>query len=519
MNRKRSLSPLTLWKAAHVFKHQNLECWFQFAKDGESHNKVFASDFERTRKRAKLEDEKPFMTTFSVGIRPTRNQKRVLNEMLRVSNHAYNWCNYLVCEKNLKPKEYDLQKYVSKTNSSDVPTDFRMNNNDDWYFNNKMTKIRDAACKDFCTMYKSALTNQRKKKKYIKTVSLKDKDDMNPSHGAFEIQKALIRKLKETDSDDYDILNNCLSVMADNFTMRRKDVRNRFLRLSKPVSKLPPLEHAVKIVKTAKGKFVLHIPCDPTYTRSKRYDEPFDSMCGIDPGGRTFLTIYDPSKPRAFQIASRCKAPSKPVRKRTKKKGEKWHRKKKSQRRVGSTIEKIDSLHAKKDYVNSKMQAAIRRKQPQAKKDRQRQLQKVYYQLGNVIRWVHLRCTYNLMQYSYVAIGKIGIPSIIRRQCNGKRRRINKKSVRHLTVWNHCKFRERLVYRAKGTKTNVIVQDESYTSKTCSECGTINSKLGGSETFKCTNPSCDYITNRDVNGAKNILRKSLGIGSIKTYRA
>ncbi len=39
-------------------------------------------------------------TTFSVGLQPTKHQRQVLNEMLMVSNHAYNWCNFLVREKD-----------------------------------------------------------------------------------------------------------------------------------------------------------------------------------------------------------------------------------------------------------------------------------------------------------------------------------------------------------------------------------------------------------------------------------
>ena len=47
---------------------------------------------------------------------------------------------------------------------------------------------------------------------------------------------------------------------------------------------------------------------------------------------------------------------------------------------------------------------------------------------------------------------------------------------------------------------------EEYTSKTCSCCGSLNTKLGSSKIFNC--PSCKVILDRDENGARNILLKS-----------
>lgn len=80
-------------------------------------NQTHDSDLNTKFKHAKT---KKVMSTFSVGIQPTSKQKQTLNQMLKVKNQAYNWCNYLVAEKNFKPKQFDLQKIVSKTNSNDI---------------------------------------------------------------------------------------------------------------------------------------------------------------------------------------------------------------------------------------------------------------------------------------------------------------------------------------------------------------------------------------------------------------
>ena len=48
----------------------------------------------------------------------------------------------------------------------------------------------------------------------------------------------------------------------------------------------------------------------------------------------------------------------------------------------------------------------------------------------------------------------------------------------------------------------VVIQDESYTSKTCTCSGSINKSLGGNKRFVCD--ACGLDIGRDVNGAMNI---------------
>ena len=50
--------------------------------------------------------------------------------------------------------------------------------------------------------------------------------------------------------------------------------------------------------------------------------------------------------------------------------------------------------------------------------------------------------------------------------------------------------------------------NESYTSKTCTRCGNLNSK-SGKETIKCNR--CDLVSDRDLVGSRNILIKFLSL--------
>lgn len=89
----------------------------------------------------------------------------------------------------------------------------------------------------------------------------------------------------------------------------------------------------------------------------------------------------------------------------------------------------------------------------------------------------------------------------------GKKRKINSKSVRQMLTLSHYRFEMHLKQAAKRKGVIVVLCNESYTSKTCSNCGHIHHKLGGSKVFHC--PHCGIKMKRDVNGARNILLRAL----------
>lgn len=86
-------------------------------------------------------------------------------------------------------------------------------------------------------------------------------------------------------------------------------------------------------------------------------------------------------------------------------------------------------------------------------------------------------------------------------------RKINSKTARNMLTWAHYRFAQHLTQLAKRHNVLVVRCNESYTSKTCPECGTIHEKLGSKPVFKC--PSCDYTASRDANGARNIMLRAL----------
>ncbi len=85
-------------------------------------------------------------------------------------------------------------------------------------------------------------------------------------------------------------------------------------------------------------------------------------------------------------------------------------------------------------------------------------------------------------------------------------KKLSKENNRKLAALSFFKFQERLKYKCKVNNRKLIVMNESYTSRTCSVCGYLNSKCSKKE-FNCK--SCNFNIDRDINGSRNIMIKTL----------
>lgn len=87
-----------------------------------------------------------------------------------------------------------------------------------------------------------------------------------------------------------------------------------------------------------------------------------------------------------------------------------------------------------------------------------------------------------------------------------RQRKISSKTVRNMMTWSHARFRDILLYTAqKYNDCYVEVCQEDYTSKTCGGCGHLHDSLGAGKVYRCSSSSgCAYSHGRDLNGARNI---------------
>lgn len=90
---------------------------------------------------------------------------------------------------------------------------------------------------------------------------------------------------------------------------------------------------------------------------------------------------------------------------------------------------------------------------------------------------------------------------------NRSKRKIRSKTARQMLTWAHYRFKQVLKNKAELSGCHVLDVTEEFTSKTCTKCGHIHTKLGGSKVFSC--PVCDHVIPRDWNGALGIMLKAL----------
>lgn len=83
--------------------------------------------------------------------------------------------------------------------------------------------------------------------------------------------------------------------------------------------------------------------------------------------------------------------------------------------------------------------------------------------------------------------------------------KLSSKTCRSMLTWAHARFRKTLQYKAKEYSANVYIQNEAYTSKTCSFCGAMQN-IGSKKAIKC---GCGASIGRDENGARGIFLRAM----------
>ena len=191
-------------------------------------------------------------------------------------------------------------------------------------------------------------------------------------------------------------------------------------------------------------------------------------IVGIDPGVRTFLTAYDPSG-KIIEIGSS------------------------DYKRIFKHLKESDFIRSKRDQTESKKR----------RKSLSSALKKKGVKIRNLIEDMQWKAaSYLSKNYSKIYFGDIQTKSLLTKA------KCYKRTKRLLCSFRFFDFKKKL--REKCGDRLVLV-NESWTSKTCGGCQTINHKLGSNETFNCD--KCNILIGRDINAARNILVKGLLMGA------
>ena len=129
---------------------------------------------------------------------------------------------------------------------------------------------------------------------------------------------------------------------------------------------------------------------------------------------------------------------------------------------------------------------------------------KIRIKLKNLVSELHKKAAkYLVAKYKLIFLPTFETQQMV----NKGKRKLATKTARAMVTLNHYRFKQMLKHQAVKYGSTVVDVTEEYTSKTCSKCGHIHTKLGGSKKFKC--PECGHTLDRDLNGAFNILLKAL----------
>jgi IS605 OrfB family transposase len=125
----------------------------------------------------------------------------------------------------------------------------------------------------------------------------------------------------------------------------------------------------------------------------------------------------------------------------------------------------------------------------------------LWKKVKNLVEEMHWKSISFLIQnYDTIILPDFRVSQMIRS------RKLTRMTKRLMCMYSFHQFRQRLEYKCSVYGKRLLIVDESYTSCTCGVCGSINRSLKGSERFTC---ECGFDVDRDVNGSRNILIKTL----------
>lgn len=200
-------------------------------------------------------------------------------------------------------------------------------------------------------------------------------------------------------------------------------------------------------------KFILKIPYEKSIIKVLKRN----NVCALDPGMRTFQTVYTPQG-NCYEICTE-----------------------RTSHQIKTLINKV---HNPKGEKTKKYKERLREK------------------ICNKIKDLHWKtCNFLCKSFDIILIGNMSTKSII-----SKTKNLAKTTKNYCTALSHYLFKQRLQSKSQEYENIFKEVDESYTSKTCGGCGSINENLGSKKIFSC---SCSFKCDRDVNGARNILIKYL----------
>jgi putative transposase len=400
---------------------------------------------------------------------PTKKQRRLIRTWIGAARWVYNHSLDEVkrehittsMKKQLRPKVIYAKAFEDDSKHTwllDIPYN-----------------IRDEALADLCKAYKS--NEAKKKKKPTLTFAIHHRHRKDPSqtfvipsreynrvHGVYQRLfghgKHAMRSAEP--------LPKTIDHDARVQWVPRLDQYYLIVPVQRPALPTTAISDGVDVGQSDNQGLAFHLP-------------PFDSIAVIDPGVRTFATVYDPLRRRVVE----------------------WG--KYAMRRIMEQCVVIDHIRSKIAKANHRQ----RRNLGKAEARKQQKIQNLVTELQRKFaRWL---CE----NYRVVLLPKFETQSMVTKWLPGRGyRRLSTQTARQMCTWAHWRFRQRLVDKALDFPfRSIVLCDERWTSKTCSRCGHLQLGLTLSDrVFSC--PNCLAVIDRDANASFNILLRYLAVHNL-----
>jgi putative transposase len=441
-----------------VFRNIHSKSWFTVKQLTPSQSLVGHSKQKRFRSVNQVTSEsKPNEPTRvrKIRLHPNPEVTSKLKSWFGSVRLTYNWA--LGCIKR-KPKKYTLsvdwlrKRFVNKIN---IPNKYN-------FLLDTPKHVRDGAIFDLVQAYTSNFAKRRKNPLHTFDIKFRRKKD----NQAITIPKTSIKLIQEDDQDKAvkmypTFLKNQIKfytrLYQNSNNTRKKDKENIF---SKGM-----VNHDCKLVLDKLGRFYLMVPQSVKACENQTGCK--HEWGSLDPGVRTFQTLYSPSFGVAYKFAD-------------------------------GDISRIFRLCKHLDGMISKR----KRKSAAYRKSMKKLRQKIRY-LVDEVHWKVIR--FLIDNFKNIIIPPFETSQMVKKL----NRKIRSKTVRSMMCWSHYRFRKRLEKKAQHEGVNIFVNGEEYTTKTCTHCLVINPKVKGEKVLKC--PHCGLLIDRDLGGARNIFIKNVKI--------
>ncbi|AFX93238.1 putative transposase [Megavirus courdo11] len=363
-----------------------------------------------------------------IRIYPTDKQRDILHKWFNLHRKMYNVTTKFL-ENKLWKNDVFVKKNISKYVNFRILRTKYLKSDKEKLCKHKVNKhLLDQAISRCVAMYKSAITNY--KKKNIKNFRIRPLKK-NKRYKNLIIEGCLFSKTKNS---------FCTSIIGE-------------INSEKPFNNTK--KTCILSYDKYKSTYTLNIPRDSgkgTFTTRKL-------VCGIDPGVRTFLTVY--SKKDCYQI---CNNPN----------FKKYY---KRMDRLNEIFTSEESCQTRK-YKKS--------------------IGKMFDKINNKVKDMHFKVAkYLCSRFQILKLGNISTNKIVSKETGN----IGKSTRRLLYSLSHFRFREILTHQAEKYGCKLKIVSEYLTTKTCSNCG--NKKdVGKSKVYECN--KCELYVDRDINAAKNI---------------